>query len=539
MEEKKVVLIEDHHQALEAWRREKFKGLPLIHLDAHIDFGFYQAKPFHQIMKEAKCIKEIQQQLEKSLLYTRYKEDLEEQLNIGNYIYPAMREQIVNRFYWVVPGGKNEFKRGLKNIKRLMKRLRAEDPKGASNINESRQKLSTQLYKNYFEVASVLSLKKIKDPVLLDIDVDFLLFDSISRASLTENLGRRRPWIYPKELVRYIKKRLPKVAYTTISYSVNGGFSPLEYKFFGDELALRLKGNLDKKLEQIISLRDGGIEKYLAGKLRVSLEDFEEAAKRLKDYNRLDSHTKSSFFAHLYFWLYTICWRLEKKDVARTYYRRLLKEDPTYRRKDNNSGWLYLRKKDLNSAKREFEKILYCDDQDYFSLSGLGEVFYQRKRYRKALDKYKQALRINPDARDTLFGITGCQIALDRLNEAKRSLIILKKKEPANGSTFFLEGRLNKRLSNYNRSLLAYKEAVMLGRARIELYKDVFNMLRVRKDAGLFEFFKQKYGSFKSNFYKNQKKILLKEKREDEFRSQAKRIKRIDRILKTLLNTTL
>jgi len=40
-----ISLIEDHHEALSIWRQNGFKSLDLVHVDAHIDFGFHPAMP--------------------------------------------------------------------------------------------------------------------------------------------------------------------------------------------------------------------------------------------------------------------------------------------------------------------------------------------------------------------------------------------------------------------------------------------------------------------------------------------------------------
>ena len=45
----KVFVIEDHDEVLKIWRRKKIKSLDLVHVDAHIDFGFHAAKPIETI----------------------------------------------------------------------------------------------------------------------------------------------------------------------------------------------------------------------------------------------------------------------------------------------------------------------------------------------------------------------------------------------------------------------------------------------------------------------------------------------------------
>ena len=59
MYNKNLTLIEDHHQALKIWQKLKIKNLSLVHLDSHIDFGFYRAKPVWQALEEAKNTKHI------------------------------------------------------------------------------------------------------------------------------------------------------------------------------------------------------------------------------------------------------------------------------------------------------------------------------------------------------------------------------------------------------------------------------------------------------------------------------------------------
>ena len=86
-----VKLIEDRHKSYYLWKRSDLKNRVLLHLDAHIDFG------------------------PRNLT------------NIGNYIYPAIREGIVSEFCWIIPGDKKEFKKSLKNIKNILRNLSLRD----------------------------------------------------------------------------------------------------------------------------------------------------------------------------------------------------------------------------------------------------------------------------------------------------------------------------------------------------------------------------------------------------------------------------
>jgi len=48
----------------------------------------------------------------------------------------------------------------------------------------------------------------IKQPVLVDVDTDFLIIDTISNADNTKCIGKRKPWILPKDLTEMLKKKI-------------------------------------------------------------------------------------------------------------------------------------------------------------------------------------------------------------------------------------------------------------------------------------------------------------------------------------------
>lgn len=530
---KEIILIEDHNQALDAWRSKSFKNIPLVHLDAHIDFGFYHVKPIEQVMGEAKSIADLKRQLEATLLYKRYCDDFEKQLNIGNYIYPAVRDGIVNKFYWIIPGGEKKFKKGLKELNRSIVTLKSKDPFKAKEINIVKNQISTLLYRKQFEITNVFSVPTIKECVLLDIDVDFLLFDSIrnEHISLTKTIGKRKPWIYPKQLVEILKEKFPKVSYITIAYSVNGGFTPIDYKFFGDEIYLRLKNLVDDKLEDIFFFRDIGIALFLKKDFKSAGVKFKEAIESLNSCEGLVPVFKPRFLAHLSFWLFKIYWELNQKKAAKLYFQKAIKTDPSYHVKDNNFGMLYLKNEEQDAAKQEFKKIIYCDARDCFALCGLGDVFLQQKRYREALGKYKKAFRLNPKEKRALFGMAACHLGLGRLRSAAKLLVELKKRDPFSGYRFLLEARLYNKLGEPKKALTSYKEALIIGGCGIELYEEAFKILEKEKNDDLFEFFKQRYDLFKKDFYGKQKKFLSKENNKDYSKKLEIRMNKIDKRL--------
>ena len=66
-------LIEDHDEAYFFWKKLGLKSKTLVHLDAHIDFGFHAAKPTKQTFAEAKSKEGLIRQLSTNLMYKELK----------------------------------------------------------------------------------------------------------------------------------------------------------------------------------------------------------------------------------------------------------------------------------------------------------------------------------------------------------------------------------------------------------------------------------------------------------------------------------
>jgi hypothetical protein len=355
-----ISLIEDHHEALKIWREKKFKRLDLVHIDAHIDFGFHPAKPIKRIMDEAKSIKELKKNLEYSLAYIRYERDFEKQTNIGNYIYPAMEEGIVKDFYWVVPGKAKDFKKSFKIIKGILKSLAKQDPYQTENRRQSGEGsrrpnhglvdrtenredgiISTRFLGIKFVICTLEKLPNLRQRVLLDIDTDFLVIDSLLNANNTAKIGKRKPWILPKDLVEKLKKKIKQPEIITIAYSVNGGYTPIKYKHLGDEIAYNFNS-------------------------RRFRQRWEKAQRTAKYFNL--------FFS----------------SGEKEHYRKAIKLNPSYRFVDNNYGPLLLSIRKLSKAGDEFLKILRADPKNPACLCGLGNISLEKKQYRKAKNIFFQ-----------------------------------------------------------------------------------------------------------------------------------------------------
>jgi len=64
----------------------------------------------------------------------------------------------------------------------------------------------------------------------------------------------------------------------------------------------------------------------------------------------------------------------------------------------NKAGIAYHKMLDLNNAKRWYQKAVKLNPRYAEAINNLGTVYYAQKSYRRAIDQYKKALRVNESA---------------------------------------------------------------------------------------------------------------------------------------------
>jgi len=480
-----ILLIEDHHETYYAWRERRFKKMTLVHLDAHIDFGFQEVKDVPLILHEARSLSELKSQLEKAVLFRRKKFELENLTHIGNYIYPAIRDGIVAEFYWVIPGDICEFRKCLGLLKRLLRDLKKEDPcpVDAPPLIQPGF-IKTRLYGRPFYISSLETLPHLKRSVLLDIDTDYFVIDSLRRADAVTQITRREPWIGTDEFMRILRMKIPQPRCTTIAYSVNGGFTPMVYKTLGDRLAEGL-GYWDQALADRLTAGD-------------CFERFREAFDK-KDFNEAGQH-----------------------------FREALRLNPAYRASDNNYGPLYFQIENYRRAEKEWQGMLQVDGCDVDALAGLGKIRLARRKYREAKDYFTAALQSKADQKDSLIGLAETEFHLKHYQEAETLIEVYERLDSMQGYSRFLSGKILEKTKRPQAALAKYKEALQLGMDHVEL---LIRLVRLSKryDRTNLDDLKKRCRDFRRTFARSQKKAMMKRGKIDE-------MKKVDEKLNRLLN---
>jgi len=429
-----IFLIEDHDEALRVWRAQGIKGLDLLHLDAHLDFDVYAACPISEVILKARSLKELKVGLEKSITYRSFQGDFSKQLNIGNYIFPAMQEDIVRDFYWVVPGGSRDLKKSFKLLRRIFKDV-FRHPVGLQSVRFSAKNacVKARLLERNFIVCTLDSLPFLDQAVLLDIDTDFLITSNLSYADATALIGKRKPWIQPLALASVLKTKIKNQKLVTIAYSVNGGYTPIVYRQLADELAYSFAPRQFKK--QFIR------SKKAAG----------------------------HFGAFL-------------KTGEKRYYQKAIALDRHYRVADNNYGPLYLSTGQLAQAEKEFLKVKKVDSGNCACLSGLGLIAFKRKDFNRAKRLFLAALWYCPGAlfmnvkKEVLFNLGQTEFALRNYEAARKYLLWLKRLEPMHAQGRYLLGLIFEKAGDFKMSAKYLQDSLRLGLMRVEALEKLFKI---------------------------------------------------------------
>lgn len=380
-------LIENHDQAYFLWKKLRFKHKTLVHIDAHIDFKINHNLDIHNKTKK------------------KY-------INIGNYIYAALKENMFSDFYWVVPGVKENFSENFMIIKKIIQDLQSMD-KNIGRITYSQNILKIKFYQNFLYICSLEELPIIKDKSLLDIDLDFFVANSLKQAGRKDSIGEKKPWISINKFIQTIKKRIINFEYVIISYSVNGGWTPMIYKYLGDCLARSL-GYRDRNL----------YKRILAGELFYKFRCFFEK-------NQLST--------------------------AKKIYKQALTFNPRYDVPDNNYGLLYLLRRNYDNAQKEFETMLEIDENNPHYLMGLGILFLFQEKLVDSRKYFLKALESNRENNLIYIYLAFIEFHLGNFTKAERMLLKYGVKSTFKAFSLYLLGKIYEKKKKTNIFSQKYK----------------------------------------------------------------------------------
>jgi tetratricopeptide (TPR) repeat protein len=409
----KIFLKDDHDQALLVWRKAGVKDLDLVHVDAHIDFAVHQAMRPIDALNQAMSSEELKLNLEKTLCFLKYADNLDKQTDIGNYIYPAMIEGIVRDFWWVIPGSKESL---AKNKKLLTRAFCSAFNRKTISLTECEQGFLYNALGRNFYICALSTLPTFNQPILLDIDVDFMVVKNATCADSTYAIGKRKIEITPRRLAVALKSKIKNPLITTIVYSTHGGFTPMHLRCLGDELAFHF-----------------------------APQDFTEKYSRA---------VKAAS-----------CFRQFQVNADKKAYWASIKLEPAYQQGDNNYGPLYLTVGKLRDAQRELQKILKVDPDNYFAVGNMGLLSLRQKKYSQAIVYLESALK-KPQIKTASIlanALGEAKIKVGLIAQAKHWFKYCIDDDRFNSNALFNLGEISFKENNHKNALRYYQSARQLG----------------------------------------------------------------------------
>ena len=368
-EQVRIHLIENHDEAYHLWREAGARDRILVHIDAHHDMWWI---------------------------------DSDREITIANFICPSLREGLVREVYWVVPDRSlhEPTARGelLKQIEAVAKDYKTP----ASGIQTSAEKIVVPLLGTRLTVTSARSLGPFDEPVLLDIDVDYLVIPQVAhdRADVHSSL----PWCWPADLLARIEDAGIAYDLVTISSSVDGCYTPIEWKYLGSELEARLECRAGEI---------GGYDDLREGALASVRGDINNA---VSHYRRASLYLPESPAPH--YRLALLAREQGRTEDARTSCRQALDLDPTYASGFNNLGLHYLWQRRIMSAQQEFQRSLELNPEDAYAMVGMARVAAVRKQWGEAVRWASGALAASDENLDAHRCIGAAYARLGQIDSA-------------------------------------------------------------------------------------------------------------------------
>ncbi len=368
----RVFVMENHDQAYRIWRNAGAKSRILIHIDAHHDMWWAEDTA---------------------------------SIHIANFVCLALKENIAREVFWVVPDASWETAKSRGPILRHLRRITKRYPGMRHGFQVGNSRISTMLLGKPLTVCPLGSLSRMDESVLLDIDADFLVIPRVSYGEI--DTQGELPWCWPEDLLNRLRAQNLSADLVTIAYSVQGGYTPLKWKYLADELVLRLSrpDQSEPGIRGMKLIREGATAAR-RGELAMAEAKYQEAANLLPT-----SPAPYHHLAHLYL-------RMDRLADGQKLYQQALTLDPSYRTPYNSAGLLYHLGRRFREAEQEHLRTLALDPQDAYAYLGLGKLAALRKRWKEAEALLRKALSLDHRLTDAYRALGDVLAQRGRLDEA-------------------------------------------------------------------------------------------------------------------------
>ncbi len=353
-----------HDAALYAWRDAGVRDAVLVHVDAHHDAD----------AKESDCI------------------------TIANFVWWGIADGTLREVFWIVPDPSWKTTSGRTLIEQALFTL-ARQHDDSARVESGDGFVRTEIDGKPFTACPLHRLPASLD-ALVDIDVDYFLVPDIAHECAP--IERAMPWTWPGDLVAALRDARVNPALVTIATSTRGGFTPLEWKYLGDELCARLS---DGDVEPFDVLR-AAAEAEHRGELDVAEAGYRRAVELMPR-----SAGARYRLARLYL-------RRGNDHAARTTFEEVLGRDSSYRAIDSD-GRRWHAERNFAAAARAYRDTLRMDPQNPYASLGLAQLAAAGGDHAAAIVHFERALRSDDGLVD---GHRGLARSLESTGEVGRAI---------------------------------------------------------------------------------------------------------------------
>lgn len=365
--------MENHDEAYHVWRQAGISQRVLVHVDAHHDMAWLGG---------------------------------EGHLDIGNYVCQAITDGCVREVYWVVPEASWASTHTRRALRHHLRKLARDYGSGQSPITTNGLTMSTFLGPTRLMVCVLESLPTMDEPVLLDLDVDFLLIPSVG--FWEDDRPSAVPWIWPEAVAAALEAKQVCAEVVTIAYSVVGGYTPLQWKFLGDELASMWplpEEDLRTSREAFRALKDAAVS-HARGDLVSARSALEKAIQQCPDLATLHYNLALRYLSagHL--------------PEARHSFERAVGLDPSYGAQLASRGFVCLKEERTEEAHEEFARALALFPHSGLALLGMARLAVLDRDWALGESFLRQAIDAQPRLVDAHRYLGDTLVALSRDAEA-------------------------------------------------------------------------------------------------------------------------
>ncbi len=450
-----IVMMENHDDAYYAWQKAGLRDRIVVHVDAHIDFGWMPERDLAELL-QVRSLRELEEQSAKPSLWNFSGVTIGNLINVGNYLNPALREGIVRSMYWVAPDGFFRTPQQRKRLEKMLDTLGKTHPQAYEKIARAGQALRAKIYGKPLTVCPLSDLPEFEETVLLDIDTDFLVIDSMSASYPYAEPLEASPWIWPDKLVAKLHERRLRTDFVTIAYSVEGGYTPLGCKYLGDDLARLLR-------DPSSSISD---RRIMSLKRESALQTQE---KKLSEARHALMHglARDSQDASIHYQLAQLFYKDQRLDDARAHYKQAAALDPSYRNAYNNFGPVYFKLGRLADSEGEYRKALTLDPDDADASYGLADLCAAQRRWHEAIHHYRRARELRSDDGRAHLGLGYVYAKIRDWVSAEDELRRILTSERYGARAQYWLGYVCSKRRHWDDALAAYRAARRLGHRSI------------------------------------------------------------------------